>query len=311
MNFRPGCIRRALGQTIAPPDAENPYAYQASVGVQRQVGDTMGVTADYSYNGGRKDRVQNYNINLSFNEATGLNYPFTDISRRPYPEWGQVPMDIFEGWSNYHGLEVSFTKRMSNRWQASATYSASVFRDGVPNPWSGVMSPVPFRLQAPLGEDYSLAATDQRHRAVFNGIWQMAYGFQLSGLYFFGSGQRFATAYGGDALNTGGTGGTTPGLGASVSGLRARPASAGGGATPRVGLEGEALHRVDVRLQKRFALLGRTNIDGLLEVFNVFDHENYGSYTVLESNRNYGQPSFNPNVAYQPRMVQLGFRFAF
>ena len=310
VNFRPGCIRRALGQTIAPPNAENPYSYQASIGVQRQIGDTMGVTVDYSYNGAHKDRIQNYNINLSFNPATGLNYPFTDINRRPYPEWAQVPMDIFEGWSNYHGLETSFTKRLSNRWQASATYGLSAFYDGVPNPWSGVMNPVSFALQAPLGENYGLAATDQRHRAVFNGIWQMGYGFQLSGLYFFGSGQRFATAYGGDALNTGGTGGA-PGLGSSAAGQRARPANVGGGATPRVGIEGQAIHRVDARLQKRFALVGRASVDGLLEVFNVFNHANYGSYTFLESNQQYGQPSFNPNVAYQPRMLQLGFRLAF
>jgi hypothetical protein len=29
------------------------------------------------------------------------------------------------------------------------------------------------------------------------------------------------------------------------------------------------------------------------------------------SNARYGQPSFNNNVAYQPRIVQLGFRLAF
>jgi hypothetical protein len=99
----PAVSARALGQTIAPPNAEYPYSYQASIGVQRQIGGDMGVTADYSFNGQRKDRVTGYNINLSFNPDTGLNYPFTDISHRPYPEWGQVPMDIFEGRSNYPG----------------------------------------------------------------------------------------------------------------------------------------------------------------------------------------------------------------
>jgi hypothetical protein len=129
-------------------------------------------------------------------------------------------------------------------------------------------------------------------------------------LYFFGSGQRAATAYGGDALNTGGTGGN-PGLASSAAGQRARPASVGGGATPRNALVGNPIHRVDARLQKRFALGGRSTIDGLLEVFNVLNHANYGSYTTQESSPQYGQPSFNPNVAYQPRMVQLGFRFGF
>jgi len=49
----------------------------------------------------------------------------------------------------------------------------------------------------------------------------------------------------------------------------------------------------------------------MVEVFNLFNHANYGSYTTAQSNRNFGRASFNPNVAYQPRMVQLGFRFAF
>jgi hypothetical protein len=311
VNNRPGCIRRALGQTIAPPNAETPYSYQASIGVQRQIGDVLGVTADYSYNGSHRDRIQNYNVNLSFNPATGLNYPFTDISRRPYPEWNQILMDIFDGWSNYHALETSITKRLSNRWQAAATYSVSMFKDGVPQPWSGVLNPVPFTLLAPLGEEYGIAVTDQRHRAVFNGIWQMGYGFQVSGLYFFGSGQRFQTFYGGDALNTGGTGGVNPGVGVPLSGARARPAAVGGGATARTGLVGDPIHRIDMRLTKRFAFTERMGLDGIVEVFNLFNHANYGSYTQAESNSQFGRPEYNPNVAYQPRMLQVGFRLAF
>jgi hypothetical protein len=298
VNFVPGCTRRSVGQTLVPPNAEYPFSYQASIGVQRQLSDTMAVTADYAYTGLKKDRITGYNINLTYDPATGLNYPFTDISRRPYPDWNQVLMDIFGGRSNYHGLETSFTKRLSNRWQASGTYTLSGFWDGTPDPWSGVLNEPAFSIAAPLGEVYSMGATDQRHRAVFNGIWQAPYGFQVSGLYFFGSGQRFPTTYGGDPLNTGVT----------VGSPRARPNRT---VVPREGLTGDSIHRVDVRLQKRFPLGGRASVDGILETFNLFNHENYGSYTLAESNANFGLPTFNPNVAYQPRMLQLGFRLAF
>jgi len=71
------------------------------------------------------------------------------------------------------------------------------------------------------------------------------------------------------------------------------------------------IHRVDMRLRKRLSLGENRTLDGLVEVFNVFNHANYGPYTTSESNSSYGQPSFNSNVAYQPRIVQLGFRFAF
>jgi len=52
-------------------------------------------------------------------------------------------------------------------------------------------------------------------------------------------------------------------------------------------------------------------IDGLVEVFNVFNHANYGAYTTQESSASYGLPAQNNNIAYQPRVVQLGFRFTF
>ena len=49
----------------------------------------------------------------------------------------------------------------------------------------------------------------------------------------------------------------------------------------------------------------------MFEVFNLFNHANYGAYTTNESSAQYGQPSFADNLAYQPRMLQLGFRTTF
>jgi hypothetical protein len=144
-----------------------------------------------------------------------------------------------------------------------------------------------------------LAITDQRHRAVFNGIWQLQYGFQLSGLYFFGSGERYDTRWGPDLRRIGGT---RPGE------HRLRP---DGTIVPRNNFVGKPIHRVDLRLQRRFSLGGRAGIDGILEVFDAFNHANYGSYVTQESSRNYGQSQQVSNVAYFPRTLQLGFRFAF
>jgi hypothetical protein len=148
-----------------------------------------------------------------------------------------------------------------------------------------------------LGGEYTLATADQRHRAVVNGIWEVGRGFQLSGLYFFGSGQRFPTSYGGDRRNSSGQ-----------AGGRLRP---DGTIVPRNDFVGEPVHRVDLRLQQRVPLGGRARVDGILEVFNLFNHANYGAYTTVESNRLYGQPSQIANVAYAPRMLQLGFRLTF
>jgi hypothetical protein len=76
---------------------------------------------------------------------------------------------------------------------------------------------------------------------------------------------------------------------------------------------GDPIHRVELRLQQRVPLLGRMRIDGMFEVFNLFDRANYGSYTLDESADPslFLQPAQNTNIAYAARTLQLGFRFTF
>jgi len=195
--------------------------------------------------------------------------------------------------SSRHTLEFGFQKRLSNRWQASGQYQLSRFRDFEPQPNVG------FQLAPDFGGEWTLGVGDQRHRAVFNGIVDVGYGFQVSGIYFYGSGERFATNTGVDRRGEGAN---------AASELRLR---ADGTIIPRAAIVGEPIHRFDARLQKRLPLGSRVTVDGLFEVYNLFNHTNYGSYTTNESNARFGQPSFNGNVAYQPRMLQLGFRVAF
>jgi hypothetical protein len=133
---------------------------------------------------------------------------------------------------------------------------------------------------------------------VFNGIWEAPFAFQLSGVYFFGSGQRFGTNVGVDRRDRG--------TGSGGSRLRAD-----GSIAPRNAIVGKPIHRIDLRLQRRFRLGGRLTADGLFEVFNLFNHRNYGSYVTNESNARFGQPDANANISYQPRVMQMGFRFAF
>jgi carboxypeptidase family protein/TonB-dependent receptor-like protein len=297
----PTCVRRDTGENFVAPPAEAtrmPYSHQATIGLQHQVGNTMSVEADYVYIGGRDERTTQgttlNNINLSYDPVTGVNYPFSDISRRPFPDWGVVSMNVMGGRSNSHGLQTAFTKRLSNRWQASGTYTLSWLYDQSAPAVSGTQ-PVPFPVAADLGGEYSLAATDQRHRAALNGIWQVGRGFQLSGLYFYGSGQRYSTSYGGDLRQCG--------QGCD----RLRP---DGTIVPRTALVGDPLHRVDLRMQQRIRF-GRVALDGLFEVYNLFNHENYGSYETREGNANYGLPLPITSLVYQPRMLQLGFRTTF
>ncbi len=314
----PTCAFRSLVQEIDYPGRQTSYSHQASAGIQRQFGTDMSLEVNYIFTGGRREETAQQ-VNLTYNPATGANYPFTNISARAFPQWGAVDFELLEGRSNYNATDFTLTKRFSHRWQGSATYTWSRFMDSEParDQWyigsDGLVArrPIGFALAPDLGGDYTLAGAyagggvaaggDQRHRAVLNGIWDLGYGVQLSGIYFFGSGERRRTNFGSDLRVEGGT----PGI---IGAARLRR---DGTIIPRTGIVGDQIHRVDMRLQKRLALGGHRNIEGILEVFNLLNHANYGSYTTNESNANYGKPASNTNLAYQPRMVQLGFRTTF
>ena len=94
-------------------------------------------------------------------------------------EFGIVAMTPFTGRSAYHALQTAFNKRMSNRWQAGATYTLGGLWSAEGQPLTGVLGSVPQEVPFTVAEDlggptgWTFAQSDQRHRAVFNGIWQV------------------------------------------------------------------------------------------------------------------------------------------
>jgi len=285
------CLLNAYQEMPAPEQyMQQARSWQTSFGVQRQFGNTIAVEADYVYTQGRHEKDTIDNVNLTYSEATGANLPYTNRAALPYPEYGILSMIPHNTRSGYSGLQTSFTKRMNQRWQASATYTLSFFKDAQNQPFSG-LNIVPFTVAGDLGNEYTYADTDQRHRAVFSGIWEVGRGFQVSGLHYLGAGIRSGTNYGGDVRSVG-AGGSA----------RLRP---DGTIVPRNNYIQPAQNKTDLRVQQRIPLGGRMAIDLLAEAFNVFNQENFTNVT-QESSANYLRPSTG-----QYRTVQLGFRLTF
>ena len=243
----------------------------------------------YSKGTDEKDVVEN--INLSYDPATGANFPSSNRALRPYPDWGVVSMNTHLARSGYHGLQTAFTKRFNHNWQASATYTLSGLWNADTAPFSG-LEPVPFETAPDLGGEWGLSADDQRHRAVFNGIWQVGHGFQVSALHFLAAGIRLSSSWGADVRQTG-----------AGNSQRLRP---NGTIIPRNSLIAPAQNRTDLRLQQRIPLGGRFSVDGIAEVFNMFNRHNWGIGTV-ESNL--GQ--YLQHISAQTRTMQFGFRLTF
>jgi hypothetical protein len=155
------------------------------------------------------------------------------------------------------------------------------------------MGPLPFKVAPDLGGEYGLATSDQRHRAVFNGIFQLPKGFLVSGFRTLriGRGQArppVATAE------------------PSVPRLASRPAWTET-LVPRNNFVGDPIHRVDLRISKVFPIGPRFRIEGLIDAFNLFNRENYNAYTLTETSALLGQGS-DGSLA---RRLQMGFRVTF
>jgi hypothetical protein len=129
----PTCIRRDITSEIPAPEHQLTYSHQASVGVQQQLGDLMAFEANVVFTGQRREEV-GLNMNLAYDPATGDPVPFSLIDRRPYPDWGFVDGEFMLGYSNYYGVETSFTRRFANRWQMAATYTLAALRDSQGDP---------------------------------------------------------------------------------------------------------------------------------------------------------------------------------
>jgi hypothetical protein len=291
------CVLRGAGEMAPPADyAHVPQTWQTTIGVQRQIGNAMSVEADYVYSRGRDEKFIQENVNIAFNPQTGVNFPYSNRALLPYPQFGIVAMTPFTGRSAYHALQTAFTKRLSNRWQAGATYTLAGLWSAEGQPLMGVPGQTPIEVPFPVAEDlggpggWTFAESDQRHRAVFNGIWQVGRGFQLSGLHYFGAGNRGSSNYGGDRRGLG-----------SGGEQRLRP---DGTIVPKNAFIQPAQNRTDIRVQQRLPL-PRVPIDLIAEAFNVFNRPNWELET-QESSADYGE-----RVAAQYRSAQFGFRMTF
>ena len=142
----------------------------------------MAIESNYVFTGGRKEEFAP-NINLAYNPATGANLRFQDMALTPFPDWGVVRAEIMTKRSNYSrvgehlhqavrepvaGERDLYAGVVPGRGAESVHGRAATRTRPIPT----VLSPLGFPVAEDIGGLYGLAATEQRHRATFNGIWE-------------------------------------------------------------------------------------------------------------------------------------------
>ena len=147
VNNRPGCLLRDLQEQAPIPEYSHvTHSWQTSIGIQHQFGTRSSMDINYVNVRSRDEKSIQDNVNITFDPVTGNPYPYSDVARRAFPTYGVVGMIPHTGQSDYHGLQTSFQKRMSDNWQASLTYTLAGLWDQDPQPISGfTRSPLPRR----------------------------------------------------------------------------------------------------------------------------------------------------------------------
>jgi hypothetical protein len=286
----------ALGGTIKlNPDIKAPYSHEASIFLERQLTDTMGVRAGFVY------KTEDDLITTNYQLLRGLSaytVPFTFVDRGvdgvlgtgddknltllgfPSANAAAFPVDQYvtnlDQFGRYKTFEVSSNRRYSNKWSASlgGSYTwQNNFPEGFPqNP------------NLPGAENrttWNVKAT---------GSYDAPWGVRISPVMRHQSGVNFARTY---------TITVPAGSGLAVSGTTAYADKASDNREDNILV-------FDVRAEKSLSLGKNAKLRAYLDLFNLSN--SHASETI---GRATGLAYRKPSLILAPRTARLGFRFIF
>ncbi len=310
------------------PSNRSAYTVQWNANVQRSLSGNY--LFEVAYTGSRSyNEHKRFNINQAQPGTTPI------VTRVPYPAFQSAILYSSDaGWARFQGLSFRAEKRYSNGWNLLGNYQLSTSRDN----GSGEIEANDTAFAWNLNADEGPARYDQRHRAAISGGYELPFGsgkpwlsdggaaaYVLGGWQVFGvirlsSGfpysvtstnvcqcgsfipQRvnFASGRDGDAGNI--SNGTVTQWFDPTAYLV--PANGTQGTAGRNTVRGPGYERVDFSLIKRFPI-DKARVEFRWEVFNLFNHANFGTPDLNISNRTVGTIT----TADDGRNMQFGLRF--
>jgi hypothetical protein len=339
-----------LPATLLDPNLESPYTEQFTIGFQHQLPKNMAISVDFVLRNrvhvtSGFDNALDLNLDRRSAERGGPVIPRCTAAQRTDPTaiCSNGAIRVFQSIdrNSYKAALVKLDKRFSNRYQFTASYALSSLRGFFINEdqtdWFGNPGPLD---------------GDARHRFTFSGVVDIPWDFQASLIAVYASRTPFNARIPTTVdLNGDGTfGDTLPGLEinelgrsvsreelfALVSDYNTRIALPSNGAIRPLVLPpdfdfGDNFQSHDIRVSKKVKFGETMAVEGLVEVFNVFNISNLGGYsTRLDQGRfttpnnpqtltpptnfNFGRPTLRVGQAFGtggPRALQLGARFIF
>ncbi len=332
----------------ADPNYKNPYAHQASLGIDREF--AQGLTASLSYvyvRGVHLTTSLDHNLLApTVNPIIGIPYwgvtPDNPTGTKYFAEPLLFQRDVYESGANswYHGMILELNKRFSKNVTFAFNYTFSKAMDETLD-FNSDFQP---NSQICRSCEKALSSFDQRHKVVAYAILQTPHAgggssalgkvfgdFLFTPIYRYNSPRPFNVLAGGE-------------LNGDRHNTTDRPYFAG----RNIGI-GPEFWTFDARLSRRFAIKERSSVEFMFEAFNLFNHLNFASvnntiscvpvaisaagavsgglqgtagscyindvvqrYGGLSGQGRYGpsQP-FGFTSAFDPRRIQLGVRFSF
>ena len=290
----------ARGEWI-DPELTNPRTYQGHIGYAHQLSDSTSVSIDYTHVQGRNE-LRTLNINPIVNGRRVLADDFQRVFGIPdYLNEVRILSSINR--SEYNALTFKVQRRLP-RVTLQAHYTlAGAYAYGASTAARGA-APLPQDAFEPFAEDeWGPTDTDERHRVVAMGVFELPYGVQLSPIFQAATARPYNLLAGSDlnrdgvATGAGGDRWVDPTTGQQVS------INAGRGDNTVV---------FDMRTTKFFSLGGEKRLGLFAEFFNLFNTANFGQrYQGNGRSATFRQPNnFVPGIGY-PRQAQIGARFLF
>jgi hypothetical protein len=304
---------------------DNPYVQSWNLNIQREVGRDIGVTIGYFGSKGTHLRISR-NINQPINGVRPIQTVSATSPIRPGASLNNIVQIEGTGNSSYNALWLTASKRLSRGLQFNASYTFSKSIDYNSLNSQGVVVQDSYNLRGSRG----LSDYDARHRFVISGLYELPFrgnrlveGWQLSTIVQSQSGNPINIV-----VNNAGFTGTNNTVRPDVTGpieilgtpnrwFDITPFVVPVGRFGNLGRNvviGPGFNNTDFSVIKRTNLTENQVIEFRWEVFDVFNHANFGQPGRVVGTANFGQITntrFPTGDSGSSRQMQFALKYKF
>jgi hypothetical protein len=321
--YPPGTRVRNSGTVrFDSPDRKNSFSRQYSIGYERQVGRTFGVSVDFI----RSEQRGQY-ILKELNPGVRSTGLATGTVTRTNPlvgsvgEWAASVVTVTnDGSIDYNTVQVGATKRYANRWQGRISYAYSRGRGNTPDGQAVLTQPSQFLDDLRLDTEEGPTNVDRPHIFTASGSFDVPRtgGLKLSAVYSARSGTPYSLVD--TNLDSDRNGLTTneylPAGTYSGDASRFQDTITVDYKGGRNGARGPNYHRLDFRAGYRIRLGGGRTLDAFLDLFNATNEPNFANPNAVNNSSDRRVPATflvltQVTDGSPTRTAQINLRFGF